>query len=354
LIEKGAAISRPDAHAPEPSVDVGERQQRVATLVARLTGDVPADITARTAEQQAHWILAHTVNWHRREQKSAWWEYFRLADLPAEDLMDERDALSGLNFMATTGGTTRAPVHRYRFPPQEVELRGGESPHTFGGVKLGKVDSISLEGRTVDIKKRQDSAQVHPDAFYAHDVVSTEVMSDALLRIGDYVAANGLVNDGAYQAARDLLLRQPPELGGDSLHTDGETTVEAAVRIAPKLASGVLAIQGPPGAGKTFTAARMICALVRAHRRVGVTANSHKVIRNLLDEIVRAADEFGIRVQCIQKVADKQDDVHGIQFSTSNDAVLAALGPTCQVAGGTAWFWSRPEAFRSDRCVVRR
>ena len=47
----------------------------------------------------------------------------------------------------------------------------------------------------------------------------------------------------------------------------------------------MLAIQGPPGAGKTYVGARMIRAAVRAGMRVGVTANSHKVIQNLLDEI---------------------------------------------------------------------
>ncbi len=36
---------------------------------------------------------------------------------------------------------------------------------------------------------------------------------------------------------------------------------------------------GPPGAGKTFNGARMICELVRRGKKVRVTANSHKVIR---------------------------------------------------------------------------
>src|SRR5581483_826158 len=54
-----------------------------------------------------------------------------------------------------------------------------------------------------------------------------------------------------------------------------------------------------------------------------------------------------IDAQCIQKVSEKEEDVPRIRFSTSNDAVLAALASTCQVAGGTAWFWSRPEALEA-------
>ncbi len=50
----------------------------------------------------------------------------------------------------------------------------------------------------------------------------------------------------------------------------------------------------------------MICALVQAGKTVGVTANSHKVIRNLLDAVVTAADEMGVDVQCMQKPAEKR------------------------------------------------
>jgi hypothetical protein len=32
----------------------------------------------------------------------------------------------------------------------------------------------------------------------------------------------------------------------------------------------------------------MICALAKQGKAIGVTANSHKVIRNLLDEVVSA------------------------------------------------------------------
>jgi uncharacterized protein len=318
-------------------------------------------------------VLAYTLDWHRREAKSAWWEKFRLADLPGDDLLNERCALAGLSFVAVVGGTAKAPIHRYRFPPQEVELRGGESLHAVGGAKFGSVADISLEDRTVDIKKRMDTAGVHPEAVFAHDVVSTEVMADALLRIGEYVASHGVARrprlvvvsgsrddptpdlfaaaekeekSESYQAARDVLMRRRPQLSGQPLRRPGETPVEAAMRIAPLLAEGVLAIQGPPGAGKTFTGSRMICELVKAGKRVGITANSHKVIRNLLNEVVKAAPAAGVEVRCIQKVSDEdRENVPGIDLSKSNEDVLGAIGHSHQVAAGTAWLWSREDAF---------
>jgi len=53
------------------------------------------------------------LDWHRREAKAVWWEYFRLSALSCDELIDEPDAISGLSFVETVGGTAKAPVHRY-------------------------------------------------------------------------------------------------------------------------------------------------------------------------------------------------------------------------------------------------
>src|SRR5206468_9728063 len=150
-----------------------------------------------------------------------------------------------------------------------------------------------------------------------------------------------------YQAARDLLMLEAPKIGGRPIRNANETTLSAAVRIAPSFEPGTFPIQGPPGAGKTHTGARMICALVAAGKNIGITANSHKVIRNLLDEVQRACKEGGKPIQCIQKLSEKADDISGIQFTTDNAKIFSTLGPACPVAGGTSWLWARPEAFEA-------
>jgi superfamily I DNA and/or RNA helicase len=83
---------------------------------------------------------------------------------------------------------------------------------------------------------------------------------------------------------------------------------------------------------------------VNAGLKVGVTASSHKVIRNLLDEVCRASDEIGVDLTCIQKVPDRTDDEPRLQFTTDNAVCFSALQSDCQVAGGTAWLWARPDA----------
>lgn len=347
LIKAGTAIDRPAAKPGEPSQELSDWQKKIAELINRLTHNVPADIVARTGEQQARWLLAYILDWHRREDKAAWWEYYRLSDLSADDLTEERAGLSGLVFVETVPATGRTPVHRYSFPAQETNLRGEEDLHNVGGDKLGSVEAISIENQTIDIKKRKDTAALHPEAVFAHKVIGTKELADALVRIGEHVAEHGITGAGPYQAARDLLMLAGPRIGGQPLGAPGETILDAAIRISPHLGGGILPMQGPPGAGKTHIGARMAVTLANAGRRIGITANSHKVIRNILDEILEAADEMGASVHCIQKVQDKQASLAGLQFTTDNGQTLSAIGTSCQVGGGTAWLWARPDAYQS-------
>lgn len=347
LVAKGTDIPRPTPGDGSPNEKITDWILKIRQLEGKLTADVPVDPEQRNPEQQARWILANILDWHRREEKALWWEYFRLADLSAEDLLDEKAGLSGLVFMGNVGGTANCPIHRYSFPAQETEIRGGEDLQAQGGIKLGTVEAISFDDFTIDIKKRKDSASAHPEAVFVHTVVNTQVLADSLVRIGEFVANHGLRGDGPYQAARDLLLREAPQLGGQAIRQNGENTLEAAIRISDYLTQGVFPIQGPPGAGKTYTAARMICEYVRAGKSVGITANSHKVIRHLIEGAIKAADELGIDLQCCQKSSEAEPAQYRLSFAKSNDDLLRSLGRNVQVGGGTAWFWAREDSFES-------
>jgi hypothetical protein len=344
LVASGTAVSRPGAPEGAPTEALGDWQERINALIDRLTSDVPSDVADRTAEQHARWLLAHTLDWHRREQKAQWWEYFRLSGLTAEELLDERAGLSGLTFAGVNGGTAKAPVHRYKFPPQETEMRGGEDLRNLGGAKLGAVEAISIDDRWVDIKKRGDSADLHPEAIFSHTVINTEVLAKALVRIGEWVADHGMEGIGRFQAARDLLMRLPPRIGGQPIQRDDESSLDSALRVTGLIDGGVFPIQGPPGAGKTHIGARMVCALVDKSKTVGVTANSHKVIRNLLDRVVEAAEEMSVDVHCIQKPSEIEPDQPRLTFVENNADLLGAIGNGAEVAGGTAWLWALPDA----------
>jgi uncharacterized protein len=107
----------------------------------------------------------------------------------------------------------------------------------------------------------------------------------------------------------------------------------------------------PIQSGKTFAGGRMICELVRQGKKVGITAMSHKVIRNPLGDVVEAAPELALRgLRCIQRVSEKpEEDPPGIEMTTDNATPLAALR---DVVSGTAWMWARGEGFASGSDVA--
>jgi len=72
----GLQVPRPSDRVGEPSPELTEAQRRVAELAALLCDGVPADPADRTVEQQGRWLLAQLLSWHRREEKSMWWEFF--------------------------------------------------------------------------------------------------------------------------------------------------------------------------------------------------------------------------------------------------------------------------------------
>jgi superfamily I DNA and/or RNA helicase len=106
----------------------------------------------------------------------------------------------------------------------------------------------------------------------------------------------------------------------------------------------VLPIQGPPGTGKTHTAAEVIVSLAAEGKRIGVTAVSHKVIRNLLAKVVETAARHRHDVDVVHKVKEAGTAPgDAVREVTSNDAALASV-QNGAVVGGTAWLWSRDDA----------
>jgi uncharacterized protein len=354
----GADVGRPAPRDPAPPDGQAADLDRVARLEARLTEDAPPDPADRSSAQQATWLLAQLLSWHRREEKATWWQFFRLMALNASQLIEETDPIGGLE--AVEPLTDRDPkgrqVWRYRFPAQEYRVSVHDVVYDPGKAQLnpngkpgewqiGSVRAIDHAARTVDIQRLAQDA--HPAALVALDVFQTGQLRARLFDIGEWVAEHGIDDDGSHRAARDLLLRRSPRVrhgAGGELRGSDEAQVEAARRLALDLERGTLPIQGPPGSGKTYTGARMILGLLQAGKRVGITAQSHKVIGNIIGAVLTAADEAGVSVRTLQKAEKDQklaDDRVGLAKDAAHAASSLASGVANLVAG-TVWLWASP------------
>jgi uncharacterized protein len=346
-IAGGDEIPRPPIEHDQPTEKVSERQLRVNDLRARLLDGVPAEADGRTPDQEARYLVAYLLDWHYREDKVGWWEYYRLLELSDEELLDEPAAVAGLVFVERVemvldkrGRPTGSVIDRYRYPPQECEIQSGDVLKCRDESRFGTVTAMDRVARTIDVKKGSTNLEVHPSSAFAHDHVPLETLAEALLRLGQLVADHGL--ESISPAARDLLRRNTGR--GVVPAPDRAAVAEYAVRIVGDLGSTTLPIQGPPGSGKTFTGARMICELVMKGKRVGVTATSHKVIRTLFDAVAKEAKSLGRDIRLGEKVKEFDDEPGLVQeFKQYPPALAALVERRIDVLGGTAWLWAREE-----------
>jgi uncharacterized protein len=127
-------------------------------------------------------------------------------------------------------------------------------------------------------------------------------------------------------------------MAGDSLSAITEAVMD--------LDTSVLAIQGPPGSGKTFVGSRVIKELVDKGMKVGVVANSHSAIENLL----WACLEGGVSPDAMAKKTQAGDkEAKGWLTPTTNKVVGSwRAGNSGYVFGGTSWSFCAKEMFEDQ------
>ncbi|MET0758375.1 MAG: TM0106 family RecB-like putative nuclease [Mycobacterium sp.] len=138
------------------------------------------------------------------------------------------------------------------------------------------------------------------------------------------------------RAVVDILCRRPPHtVSGGALPRTG-TDIDSITAALLDLDRSYVAVHGPPGTGKTYTAAQVIARLVNEnHWRIGVVAQSHAVVENVLKAVVEAGVDPSL-------VAKKTPHDPAPTWQVIRDTQYAAfidVNAGC-VIGGTAWDFS--------------
>jgi uncharacterized protein len=323
-------------------------------LAARLLDEVPAEDEPCETSDAERWrvqkLLAHLLEFHRREEKPIWWAVYDRHAMTTEELQEDINCLGGLvREPDEPMSLKRSRGYWYRFDPaQDTKIAAGKPVYFAHDLSIrAAVEELTEDGRAL-IKLGPTALDLLDDPeppqqldLIPHDHVPAGVIAAAIDDIvTDYAESRQL--DGCLSA---FLHRSPPRLEEGQpprLLAPEEDLAEGAVRIVRALADTTLCIQGPPGAGKTFVGSRIIAELLADGRAVGVTSNSHKAIHNLM----RAVGERqggrleGIKVGGKDDLDDLADEFPGLRFLGSAPAAGAYDGG---LIGGTAWFFSRPE-----------
>jgi predicted RecB family nuclease len=352
-VQFGRPLARPSLGTGLPSEAQVEIAEDTRRRIAALTGGLSVDPTARAEEESARWLLAGLLDWHRRDARQGWWDYFRLRELPLDDLIGETEPLGGLEYEGVVGEVKNSFIHRLTFPPQDHKVTPGSDNWEDDYGRGVTVHAIDDEHGVLDIRRAKNSDAPPPRALLKGTPPDPKYLRSALGRVADAVIRGGIDGPGPYRAIRDLLLRRPTRLrpdGGavlDSAANPNRPIVGLARDLALDLpaAATVLSIQGPPGTGKTFTGARMIVELVRTGHRVGISAQAHKAITNLLAETIGAGHNDGVPIRAIQRVDAGQGagEFEEVTEGSNDDVVKGLAGGTVDVVAGTSWLFARPE-----------
>ena len=154
---------------------------------------------------------------------------------------------------------------------------------------------------------------------------------------------------GVESASTDLLFRRAPRLKKGALNAKNTEnlprevdfsasdlpTVDAVHAAVRALDRSYVAVQGPPGAGKTFLASHVIARLVAEGAKVGVVAQSHAVIENLM---VACCARDGFDVSRAVRLRGKSVTPDA-PWSEVSDSELVELisGAGGLLFGGTVW-----------------
>jgi predicted RecB family nuclease len=336
---------------PLPDPERSEEARAHEELLARLRNAVREG--AGFLSERSRELVAHLIDFHGRADKPAFWAIYDRCERDQDELIDENECIGGIR--PARGEWLRrekqSTVARYAFPDQDTKLKEGDAVlHAPSRMALGKIFAIDRDAGWVEVKRKLKIDEEFPDGGSIMPAwpIDTSDLAAAVARVAAAFAAG---RQDAYRAIVDLLERRAPRLAGwdgGPLVREGEPLIEAITSRALALDQSTLFIQGPPGTGKTHSSAHVICALLKAGKRIGISSNSHKAINNLLAKVETVAREMNLVIDGAKKVTAGSSDTYlnGSMIVDVTDAkVIEQTSP--QLVAGTAWLFAREKLDQS-------
>jgi predicted RecB family nuclease len=348
LRPKAAALTAPAVTAPakqpqrEKSQAALEAERELESYRTKLLGDAPADRLEWTNEHHVRELLFQLLGFHRRAEKPQWWALFARQDASEEELLDDIEVIACLEHAHAPISAGKGWHCAYSYPEQEFKLKTGDNCCIVQTMQEAQDVVIDEENRLVTFTVGGDGVPPRRDwSLGSGRPIPTNVIQNAYKRFVDAY----LAGDDRYGAGVDLVHRAIPRVAGteqgEPLLRPGEDLVAGTARVSLALASSYLFVQGPPGAGKTYTGSHVIAELLRAGKKVAVASNSHKAINNLLQAVEKVTAARG-QTFCGAKKSSGEDTLlrgsYIKDFTSTNDIAKKVSG--FQLVAGTAWLFS--------------
>lgn len=343
-----------------------ELSERDPTFLALQAKAGPDSAALRTPSEQAYAMLATSLDYYRRERKQYWWDHFERLNHPVDEWSEARDlfivesaeivqdwevpegrATNARRVVRLVGGWTAGS--KASTQAQVVYAAAGVpgafgpdgAPHAAAGAAA--VETDPNDPRVVLLTESRKPADTYSDlpvALVPGMPPNTGKIEAAVNEVAAEGASAAMLPD---RSVFDLLMRRPPRITGGDLPSDG-STIENVVDALTDMSDSYLAIQGPPGTGKTYTGSRVVKELVERHGwRIGVVAQSHAVVENMLAAVVKA----GLSPACVGKGKTESESPTWTPLTNVAKFLDDHVDTGC-VIGGTVWDFANENTVARD------
>lgn len=343
----------------EVTPEAPERLALKKELLARSGSEFRVE---RDHDQQAWAMLESALDYHRREDKPFWWGHFdRLIHEPDEwagtkdvlvvdrcDVIEDWGTTGKQRNQRRTiqmtgrpgpGSTFEAPgrvrcLYSAPTPPGiDVPARGlhGATKDMALTALQQNADGSLTATVTEVVATGQATWKPLPLALVPTPGPDTRAITAAIVAIAQAAVAGGKLPS---QPAVEIFARAAPRAGPSGIVRTGNDEMDLVSTLLA-LDCSYLAVQGPPGTGKTYLGSLAIKRLVEDHGwRIGVVAQSHAVVENLLDAVV----EKGLAPELIAKRDKRNSAAAWVGLSDPASLEKWTGGQAAGfVVGGTAW-----------------
>jgi predicted RecB family nuclease len=345
--------------------DLAWREAHLEPLETAADTDELVERLKNFDEHSPEHLLGDLLNYWRRERRANTEPKFAEAASDFATLYGDPDYIANLTFQGFEETVSRGvAVKNAVFTwPEQLVSEEFDTAHDvlFTGVgverEYGYLPSIDVDARELRMRwrDRYEEAGIFPAVITYDDYYSPGVKPGVLIHLAEQIV-NPDPLDPPSRVSMALLARERPRFTpgfgpDDQVFSDD---LDSALRWVGELDESYVAVQGPPGSGKTYSGSHIIYALIKAGKRVGITAMSHAAIDNLFAATHQVFVDKG---ELDQLRALRRGDrpasgaLEGVKYASSPKD---AEGTKYNLVAGTTWLWARPQlrAFPVDVLVV--
>ena len=301
--KEGEVIPKEELEKTDKQLENEQKRQALIQRQQALLDQFEAQADLK-ADKQAE-LLVSLLHFYDRERKPKIFTYLQRAEKTDSELFDDDTVVFNLSLTSQQEIDGKISC---------VALFKNDQP-----LRTDKLDTATIKDTTAKVSKititehdahysqisfvlnadQQDALQQLPLTLFADEArINTDNLENRLCDITEAYFDTRLLP----KLLATLINQAKPRFTGQNSplpisrqqYPDNDDYLSAIIRAVKAMDETCLCIQGPPGAGKTYTAKNIIKALVQQGKRIGVMSNSHAAIMNLLKPLIEELPETAI------------------------------------------------------------